>query len=168
MTRRHHIPPPLLLCLLTTLLSLSACVEAFNSCCRCRCARQPPLPSLTALSSTSPGKVTQTRRKRRRKSFRRPKRVKNPETLETWRLFGVGVHPDDLSSYLVVGRQKRGSVSPRPAERTYLTKPVLEALLARLRIKAFEVVESKSDDVEAFPPELKDVRIVRRSVDARR
>lgn len=102
----------------------------------------------------------------------RSKRVKDPETLETWRLFGLGVHPDNLSSYIVVGKQKRGSVSPRPAERTYLSKPVLEALLARLRIKSFEVVESELDDgsrsIESFPPELKDVRIVRRSVDARR
>lgn len=199
MAHRHHIPPPSLLCLLTTLLSVAtSAVEAFRSCrCRCRCARPSPslpfpllpFPSLsdvfndhvinepdckriTALCSTSPGKETQTRRKRRRKSFGRPKRLKNPETLETWRVFGIGVHPDDLSSYLVVGRQKRGSVSPRPAERTYLSKSVLEALLARLRIKSFEVVESTSDDgsrsIESFPPELKDVRIVRRSVDARR
>lgn len=197
MAHRHHIPPPSLLCLLTTLLSVAtSAVEAFRSCrCRCRCARPSlpfpllPFPSLsdvfndhvinepdckriTALCSTSPGKETQTRRKRRRKSFGRPKRLKNPDTPETWRVFGIGVHPDDLSSYLVVGRQKRGSVSPRPAERTYLSKPVLEALLARLRIKSFEVVESTSDDgsrsIESFPPELKDVRIVRRSVDARR
>jgi len=105
---------------------------------------------------------------------------------ETWRIFGIEVHPDRLGQNAVSpmeGRSKRrtrnaiaqddeGSIiSP---ERAYLTRPVLNALLAKLRVKKGndDTYTDGEDDVEApisvLPKELKSVRVVRRSLDARR
>ena len=101
---------------------------------------------------------------------------------QRWRLFGVEVHPDDLGLNAVSpmeGRSKRRSSEEDgqdlPPEKAYLTKPVLDALMANLRIKRNEDdigSNQSSADIESavtvLPKELKDVRVVRRSLDARK
>ena len=102
---------------------------------------------------------------------------------QRWRLFGVEVHPDDLGLNAVSpmeGRSKRRNIKENeyeafPPEKAYLTKPVLDALMANLRIKRNEDdndISQSSADIETpvtvLPKELKDARVVRRSLDARK
>ena len=93
------------------------------------------------------------------------------------------VHPDDLGLNAVSpmeGRSKRrntegSEVETFPPEKAYLTKPVLDALMANLRIKRNEddigINESSADTetpVTVLPKELKSACVVRRSLDARK
>jgi uncharacterized FAD-dependent dehydrogenase len=80
---------------------------------------------------------------------------------ETWRIFGIDVEPDAL--FLGgTSTTTEGSPSVSP-DRAYLTPPVLSSLLSRLRIN-----HSSASSSLLLPPQLTDVRVVRRSVDARR
>ncbi|KAL9179494.1 hypothetical protein ACHAXT_008784 [Thalassiosira profunda] len=72
---------------------------------------------------------------KRRRSNKSSGKVKNPKELETWRIYGIDVAPDALGSSATLDRRKVREADPSP-ERSYLTKPVLEALLSRLRIKS--------------------------------
>lgn len=85
---------------------------------------------------------------------KRPKRTA-PAARESWRVFGVLVHPDRLET-------NRSVSSDVPVDKLYLDPAVLQALEARLKIK--REIDSTTD----LPKELLDVRVVRRSLDARR
>ena len=102
---------------------------------------------------------------------------------QRWRLFGVEVHPDNLGLNAVSpmeGRLRRSvsdedEVETFPPDKAYLTQPVLDALLANLRFKRRDddIGSNQSDidtetPVTVLPKELKDARIVRRSLDARK
>lgn len=94
-----------------------------------------------------------------RRSGRFTPDVKNPDEVDTWRIFGVDVSPDELGP----NRKGKSELDVSP-EKSYMTKPVLESLLSRLRIKR-EVVGT--NEIE-LPPELISARVIRRSIDARR
>jgi len=90
------------------------------------------------------------------------KELKNPNEIVTWRCYGIDVYPDELGPSLNIDKRKeKRDGSDIPSERSYLTPPVINSLLSRIRIKS----EEASD---GLPPILKDARVVRRSVDARR
>jgi len=113
--------------------------------------------------------------KRKRAAATEQKQSKNLDEVETWRVYGIDVDPDALGTESTADTRKEqnGAVPP---ERQYLTPPVVSALLSRLRIRdllAEEGAESEEDASSSqselkLPPELKDARVVRRSIDARK
>jgi len=131
-----------------------------------------PLPSNVLLFSSTHANDSKPQKKKRssnkRYSRNRTKNkigavvdkkvLKNPNYL-TWRCYGIDVLPDDLGPLPNIDkrRRKKQDGSTIPSKRSYLTPPVVSSLLSRLRIKAEE-----SDHI------LKDARVVRRSLDARR
>ena len=78
--------------------------------------------------------------------------IKKTSGPQTWRIFGVNVHPDLLVDY------KDNFSKDLPLNKQYLVPPVLSALYRRLKLK---------HDGDALPQQLTDVRVVRRSLDAR-
>jgi len=107
------------------------------------------------------------RKGRRGRNNKQTRQVKNPNEIETWRVYGIDVNPNDMSSS-IANKQSDDDI---PSERSYLTPPVLDSLLSRLRIKSDyssnSSVESTDNTIQ-LPPQLKDVVVVRRSIDARR
>lgn len=97
---------------------------------------------------------TKSKRKRRKRSPRKQHGASPPPSCakQTWRIFGVNVHPDLLPTD---NEKPSKSSTPLKAEKAYLSPPVLQALHSRLRIN--------DDDAK-----LLDVRVVRRSLDARK
>ena len=106
---------------------------------------------------------------------------------QTWRIFNIEVHPDSLGQNSVSPTErlsKKRSIRVTQdeknrknlSENAYLTRPVLDALLTKLRIKKANddtstYLESEVDidsPVSVLPEELKNVRVVRRSLDARK
>lgn len=78
--------------------------------------------------------------------------------METWRVFGVNVHPDDLEPETRKVRPGNTTTSI-PTEKMFLTKAVSDALFSRLRLSTTEdAAETKH---------ILDIRVVRRSLDAR-
>ena len=77
------------------------------------------------------------------------------------------VHPDDYC----IAQDGFGVASPQDdssrmsADKLYLTKPVISALMKRLGIKN---EEQKEWNYDCLPKQLSDVRVVRRSLDARK
>ena len=109
------------------------------------------------------GKVqisTTTKQNKRRKRGRasrndrgRGRDIATPPTgaRQTWRIFGIHVHPDLLCNEPPIAKETN-----IPVDKIYLSPPVLHALKSRLRIK------------EQDEQQLLDVRMVRRSLDARK
>jgi uncharacterized FAD-dependent dehydrogenase len=93
------------------------------------------------------------------------KRKQDVARIETWRAFGINVHPDHLATIRPqsrnenIARQKTNS----SVGQEYLTQPVLEALLSRLRIHSNGTFSPLH-----LPSQLLNVRVVRRSLDARK
>ena len=114
------------------------------------------------------------RNKRQGKRRRQQEEITNPSALETWRVYGIDVKPDDMST-LPNNKQKVKEDDCIPPERSYLTYPVLSSLLSRLRIKS-DIYQSDREEEGSdttsipiqLPHQLKDARVVRRSIDARR
>lgn len=103
------------------------------------------------------------KKKKRRREVGAGKELKNPDEVITWRCYGIDVYPDDLGPSLTIDKRKdRQNESNIPSERSYLTQPVISSLLSRLRIKSSE------EATDGLPSILKDARVVRRSLDARR
>ena len=114
-------------------------------------------------TSTSLSKTNKTQKKKPKKKNK--KRINLNESnvdlgskdgLQTWRIFGVEVDPDSLGSDIALYASPKTPNNPvvLPAEKSYLTQPVMEALCSRLKMK----------------PNLSllDARVVRRSLDARK
>jgi len=103
------------------------------------------------------------KKKKRRHEVGAGKELKNPNEVITWRCYGIDVYPDDLGpSQNIDKRKEKRNESNVPSERSYLSQPVINSLLSRLRIKSSE------EATDGLPPILKDARVVRRSLDARR
>ena len=91
--------------------------------------------------------------------------------IQTWRIFGVEVDPDLL--LIPVDESKKSNVDTegpagsviekKPVDQLYLSQPVLDSLLKRLRIK-----ESLSSQDLSLPSQINAVRVIRRSLDARK
>ena len=122
---------------------------------------------ITTLQMTSEGRSTLKNKKRKGRrggNNKQTRQVKNPNEIETWRVYGINVNPDDMSSS--IANKQSDDI---PSERSYLTPPVLESLLYRLRIKSDSSSDVESaDNTIQLPSQLKDVVVVRRSIDARR
>mmetsp|Transcript_15037 Transcript_15037/g.36743 ORF Transcript_15037/g.36743 Transcript_15037/m.36743 type:complete len:731 (+) Transcript_15037:20-2212(+) len=118
----------------------------------------PPVPPLFSAPSPFEAASTSTQGKSKKQKKRKPrskngpskqKKSKNPKLVETWRLYGIGVHPDDLSqeddkSLLDQNRDTNG-FAPFP--------------------KALEDVLLKKLKLSELPPT---TNLVRRSLDARK
>ncbi|KAL7534951.1 hypothetical protein ACHAXR_006160 [Thalassiosira sp. AJA248-18] len=112
-----------------------------------------------------------SRRRKKKPSFMKKKQLKNPNELETWRVYGLDVNPDDLFTSSTAEKRTEKDDDSVPPELSYLTPPVLSALLSRLRIKSdFLERDIAKEDLDriSLPSQLKDARVVRRSLDARR
>lgn len=103
-----------------------------------------PLFSTPSIDSEAPKK--KKKRKRIPQSIKRPKAIFIPDALETWRLYGVTVHPDDLG---------RGEADETSSKKDALATKFPEALRTKLREKL---------KMEELPP----TEVVRRSLDARK
>ena len=156
--------------------------------------RQGISSSVIVYASKSEGSASRSRQSRRKQSGGNRNRKKRGRSSnngsgssdEIWRIFGIEVHPDRLGQNAVSpmeGRSKRRTRSAItqdeessiiPPEKAYLTQPVLDALLAKLRVKQSDddnYIKSEADveaPVSVLPKELKTVRVVRRSLDARK
>ena len=114
--------------------------------------------------------ITQTSsKKKRRRKRKRPSKSKskaNHKTSTTWRLFGIQVHPDALGSTALITKAseiKMNGAMSSDAEKIYLNQAVITSLCQRLKIDAPAPSESL-----ILPKELADIRVVRRSLDARK
>ena len=108
-------------------------------------------------ANDSPKRKRSSRPRSAKKRKPLEKDIKNPDQVETWRIYGVDVTPDSLGP-----NRKEKTIEVVPPEKSYLTPPVLESLLSRLRIK-----KDGSTDND-LPKPLIDARVIRRSIDARR
>ena len=129
--------------------------------------RQTSLFSSTQTNDSEPKNKRRSNEQYSKKKKRRRelggKELKNPDEVITWRCYGIDVYPDDLGPSLDIDKRKeKRDGSNIPSERSYLTPPVISSLLSRLRIKSSE------EATDGLPPILKDARVVRRSLDARR
>ena len=115
-------------------------------------------------------RVSKTKPKQHRQQQRKEITTKNRTDLETWRIFGIDVDPDALGTSVTTRNVAETDNSIPSPDRSYLSPPVLASLLSRLRIKSDTVASSINDDesIIVLPPQLKDARVVRRSIDARR
>ena len=174
---------------------------------RCTTKLHQSTPSKVSTTNSQPSSANKNNKRKKRKpsssSSRSKKRkrtkeelkpVKNPNEIETWRIYGVDINPDDLGPSAGNKRRVKDNNSDTlPPELSYLTPPVLSALLSRLRIKSdIGIISSTTaadgetasvnaaddeDIIDAdtthskritLPSQLQDVRVVRRSLDARR
>ena len=135
-------------------------------------SHQGELPNQLYMSTeaeSSPISSTNKKKERRRKPNLRNKKEKvkplqDRTAIQTWRIFGIEVHPDSLGETAITQKKDKGAPST-PIEKIYLSQPVLVSLLKRLKIDGTATIE----DLElSLPPQLKDVRMVRRSLDARK
>jgi uncharacterized FAD-dependent dehydrogenase len=90
------------------------------------------------------------RREKKKLASRNNRSNKSSVSRQTWRVFGVNVHPDLLADTPTT-KKKDATV-----DKLYLEPPVLQSLQSRLRIQ------------KDGNPQLLDVRVVRRSLDARK
>ena len=119
----------------------------------------------------SEGSTKSSKKKLRKKinSNKRTTPLKNSNAIQTWRIFGVEVDPDLLGSSDDKERNARKvksdddpSVNQKtPVDQFYLSQPVLDSLLKRLKIK------DTSQNL-SLPSQIKAVRVIRRSLDARK
>lgn len=109
---------------------------------------QVPSPNQKKQKSSSFKKKTSRRSNKNKKSIKSP---------QTWRVFGVEVHPDDEVEPLVLmdGRDHRYK---------YVTRPVIRALSSRLKIE----LPSESDAMISLPSQILEARVIRKSLDARK
>ena len=137
--------------------------------------------SLSSSSTDDSGAIGTSKKKKRkgrhnvkrRRQQREP--LKNPNEIETWRIYGIDCHPDELtSSSSVSNKRKEKDDGMIQSKYSYLSPPVLLSLLSRLRIKKQDTQNDEDFDTSAstapiqLPPQLKDAYVVRRSIDARR
>lgn len=117
----------------------------------------------------APASSSSTKKRRKRTSNSRNKKLKrkppkNPSAIQTWRIFGVEVDPDALGETALLLKKDKDAPSI-PVEQIYISQPMLDSLLKRLKIKG---TASFTNSNLSLPPQLKDVRIIRRSLDARK
>lgn len=144
-----------------------------------------PLLMSDGLSSSNDNTKTATAKDkykpRKKSSSRNSSRTKvkkftsSSNGIQTWRIFGVEVNPDllpaDLSKKPNVDNEGPGPgpgpgsiIEKKPVDQFYLSRPVLDSLLKRLRIKESS---SSSHDL-SLPSQINAVRVIRRSLDARK
>jgi uncharacterized FAD-dependent dehydrogenase len=86
----------------------------------------------------------------------KPKPEGDSSAIQTWRVFGVELHPDD---YCIQDYNYGVRPNSTEVEKLFLTKPVISATLGRFGIR---------HSGKNLPRQIKDIRVVRRSLDARK
>lgn len=117
-------------------------------------------------TETTPSSSPKKKKRRKRKRPSKAKSKANPNTAPTWRLFGIQVHPDALGSAALINKAselKNSDAMSSIAEKMYLNQAVITSLCQRLKIDP-----STSSESFNLPKELADVRVIRRSLDARK
>jgi uncharacterized FAD-dependent dehydrogenase len=104
--------------------------------------------SIDTTDQSSPSK----KRKSKGKTSRPKQKNGSKSKVETWRVFGVQVHPDDLEPETTKVRPVNATSTSVPTGKKFLTKVVSDAVFSRLRSE---------------PKQIMDIRVVRRSLDAR-
>ena len=119
---------------------------------------------VSALSSSS-SSSNQRKPKRRGRRRNRPKKsTKNQQQQQAsssstlWRVFGVSVHPDDLT---------HNSYAKNDTHHMFLEPSVVRSLCQRLRLR-YDNDNDKNGTTIKYPKELVHVQVVRRSLDARK
>ena len=131
----------------------------------------PPPRDDPVLRAAKQGSIDTSRPRQKWKNKKTIKHKKR-KVPQTWRIFGVEVHPDDLipeTEPAIQNKYRRDGVNT-PVEKKYIQKPVIDALLHRLRVSSKSL--DKNDDFDDWSHQLAtlgitDVRVVRRSLDAR-
>jgi uncharacterized FAD-dependent dehydrogenase len=104
------------------------------------------------------------------------------EPLQRWRIFDVNVHPNDLAQSVSRNSNHKGSTEVKeklhshyPPQSPYLTSAVTAALLNRLKIKkSLPKPQQKNSEIASKDDEksnvsiFKNIKVVRRSLDARK
>lgn len=150
----------------------------------------------TASSSKNNSKQKKKRKPGSKQKFRNQKQSSKTKTnrdplgIETWRVFGVMIHPDDYcipqQNYGTVVAaplelKKDGESSPAPqasamdqkkdmADKMFLTQPVILNVMKRLGISTKKTPggEEEQWSPDNLPPQFASIRVVRRSLDARK
>jgi uncharacterized FAD-dependent dehydrogenase len=105
-------------------------------------------------------------------STKKKKKVKKTATsnasssrINTWRIFGIDVDPDLLvESSTAMDKKDQGIV---PLDKMYLFQPVVESLLKRLKLDRSPRQKQLFNNIQ-IPAQIHDIRVVRRSLDARK
>lgn len=110
--------------------------------------------------STDPAKSTKKKKNIKKRT------VSNGSTKNvTWRIFGIDVDPDLLGeSSIAMDKNDQGIV---PLDKMYLSQPVVDSLLKRLKLDRSPKQKQLLNDVK-IPTQIDDIRVVRRSLDARK
>jgi len=134
--------------------------------------------SIDPTSGTHGATSNQKRKRRRSNKYQIEKKTSqqshnathNSLGLETWRIFGVEVHPDEyIPQQYHDGASSSSSADTlrckkERADKLFLTKPVILAVMKRLGLKA----KSQDWNPDNLPPQISAIRVVRRSLDARK
>ncbi len=127
-------------------------------------------PEQTGDTSKKSDKKRNSKKRTNKGRKKQQPKVKNPSAIQSWRVFGVEVDPDELGTDALILTHKKSDendVDRIPVEKLYLSQPVIDALMTRLKIKQ-DSNESTISANLSFPSQLKDVRVIRRSLDARK
>ncbi|CAB9518007.1 FAD binding domain [Seminavis robusta] len=150
-------------------------------------------PSSSSSDSSSTSKSASTRRKKKSQKRRQPKKKKkttvetiarrkrDPNGIETWRVFGIEVHPDayctEAQNYgtatintSTVNNHNNHDNATIPVDKLFLTPPIIQALLDRLDLTINNKKKKDQDQQQQQYPSstIRDIRVVRRSLDARK
>jgi uncharacterized FAD-dependent dehydrogenase len=115
-------------------------------------------------SSSKPSKKRQSSKKPKAK-----KRTNNTSSTTrhtvTWRVFGIDVDPDSLGeSSIQLDKKDQGEVA---LDKMYLSQPVVDSLERRLKLHRSSKNQTLGGDLKVSK-QIKDIRVVRRSLDARK
>jgi len=108
------------------------------------------------------------------KKLKKKKKKKKTKKQETWRFYGIKVHPDELHSipnhHASIRRlNKQQNTTNGSIDKLYLYQPVVDALLkTRLKLPTATSKITKEDELQYPKQFIKDIRVVRRSLDARK
>ena len=134
--------------------------------------------------TSSQEQTPQKKKRKRRKSSSKQKNNNTTnnskmQTNQTWRIFGIDVHPDALGfSPLPHPIRKKvlrriiqvddvNEIKECEGNDEYLSQPVIDALCQKLKLKIAST-DSQSSSSLSLPNEIQAVRVIRRSLDARK
>ena len=104
------------------------------------------------------------------KNNRKGKSVKVEGGKQTWRVFGVEVHPDDDEVYnrLFSSHVTKENNLRKDYQHYYVTNPLMKSLAQRLNVDLQPIDSDEGGNMLMLPKYVIDARVVRRSLDARK
>jgi len=92
-----------------------------------------------------------------------------PEQIQTWRVFGVEVNPDDESENSNVQCRSTNNVGKQSSfEYIYASDDLMKSLSRRLKVEQSSTSKDNGCHQVHLPKHVRDARVVRRSLDARK